>query len=121
VSATHHVGAEGERVAERFLRRLGYRILARNFRSAAGEIDLIAMDGQEVVFVEVKTRQATNHTQPEDAVGPGKQRRITQIARHWLARHDVGERTCRFDVVAIELGGDEPQVRHIIEAFEPRP
>jgi putative endonuclease len=120
VTDTHHVGAEGERIAGRFLRKLGYKILARNYRSASGEIDLIAMDGQEVVFVEVKARQATDHTEPEDNVGAQKQRRLTQVARQWLARHDVGERRCRFDVVAVELGSAEPQVRHIIEAFEPR-
>jgi putative endonuclease len=121
VNATHDVGAQGERIAERFLRKLGYKILARNYRRGRGEIDLIALDGREIVFVEVKTRQSLDQSEPEDDVGPQKQRRISQIARQWLSRHDIGERRCRFDVIAVELTPGQPNVRHLIEAFEPKP
>jgi putative endonuclease len=119
VSETRQVGDQGERLAERFLRRLGYKILARNYRCRAGEMDLIARDGKTTVFVEVKARSDSGLGDPEENVGPGKQRRLTQIARCWLGQGKHGG-PCRFDIVAIEFDTDPPTIRHLIDAFEPK-
>lgn len=120
MSNTRQLGAQGERLVERFLRKRGYKVLARNYRCPRGEIDLITLDGQTVVFVEVKTRQNTSLAEPEESVRLGKQRRLTQIARHWLKQHGGRDRRCRFDVVAVKLGPGEPVLRHFHDAFEPQ-
>ena len=97
-------GGRGERAAARFLRRRGFRILLRGYRTTRGEIDLVARDGETLVFVEVKTR---SRGMPAEAVTPEKQRRLTLAALHFLKRHGLLDRPrevpCRFDVVAIVL------------------
>ncbi len=95
------LGAEGEREAERFLRRERYAILARNYRCPAGEVDLVALDGRTVVFVEVKTRTGAGFGTPLEAVGARKRRQIIRAARHYLARHRLHDRNARFDVVGV--------------------
>jgi putative endonuclease len=113
-------GDRGERLAERHLRSLGYRILARNVRNSGGEIDLIARDGDTVVFVEVKSRRDVDHGRPEDAVSRDKQSRLTRAALVHLKSRGWLERRARFDVVAIVWPADgEPQVTHFKCAFEP--
>jgi putative endonuclease len=116
------LGARGEEIAARHLRRLGYRILERGFRSARKEVDIIACDGRTVVFVEVKTRSRRDRYPPFVAVGPRKQARILGGAKAWLARKapPAGVEV-RFDVVSIVLSpGVEPDVEHIVDAFRPR-
>ena len=115
------LGQVGEKHAARFLRRHGYRIVKRNYRCTTGEIDLIALDGATIVFVEVKTRSSREHADPQDAVTPGKQRRLTRGAKAFLAQTHSSERACRFDVVAITLDGKKPlEIKHIQDAFPPR-
>ena len=111
-------GGLGERLAEEFLRReKGYRILRRNCRTRSGEIDLVARDGDEVVFVEVKTRSG-KWDAPEDAVNRGKQRRLCRAAQELAARHKLREYPLRFDVVAIVLPpGGAPKIEHFVDAF----
>src|SRR5687767_7797856 len=92
------LGRAGERLAARHLRRAGMRILVWNYSAPSGEIDLIARDGDYLVFVEVKTRRAGV---PAEAVTPEKQRRITLAALHFLRRHRALEVRSRFDIVAI--------------------
>jgi putative endonuclease len=116
-------GQQGERLAERHLRRAGYRILARNYRCPAGEADLIALDRRAsgaVVFVEVKTRSSDRFVDPESAVDARKRRQLLKVAQFYLAGHDPGDRPVRFDVVAV-VGSAKgrPQVRHIVNAFTP--
>lgn len=111
-------GDRGEREAARFLRRRGLRILGRGYRTPQGEIDLIARDGDTLVFVEVKSRR---EGQPAEAVTPEKQRRLTLAALHFLRRHGLLEQRCRFDVVAIVWpdGRRRPAaIDHIPHAFE---
>lgn len=112
-------GARGEQVAARYLRQLGWRILARDHRNALGEIDLIALDGNSVVFVEVKTRKHSDRGLPADAVNAEKQRRLTRAAMAYLKRRGWLERTARFDVIAI-LWSDEstPEITHYRHAFD---
>ena len=111
------LGDRGERAAARYLRRQGLRVLLRGYRTRSGEIDLIARDGDTLVFVEVKARR---QGVPAEAVTPEKQRRITLAALHFLRKHRLLEQRCRFDVVAIVWPDDrrKPQIDHFRNAFE---
>jgi putative endonuclease len=112
-------GNRGERVAAKLLKKKGYRILARNCRNRWGEIDLIARDGDTIVFVEVKTRSHDEAGRPEDAVTATKQRQISRAAAAWLHRNKLDEHRCRFDVVAIVWrAGEEPLINHYLSAFD---
>lgn len=115
------LGSEGERLAARYLRRQGFRILARRYRTALGEVDLIARDGNCVVFVEVKTRKSSGAGLPYEAVHHAKQEQLTRLALAFLKKHNLLEFPARFDVVAIVWGedGQEPQITHYRNAFEP--
>ena len=95
------LGPLGERVAARHLRRRGYVILARNYRTARGEIDLVAADDGTLVFIEVKARSTTGYGTPQAAVDERKQLRIRHAANAYRAAHRVGYLPVRFDVVAI--------------------
>lgn len=96
------LGAHGEDLAAKALRRAGYRILDRNAKLGRYEIDIIAQEGDTVAFVEVKTRQAAGDTfDPVDNITPEKQRRLAQAARYYLARHPDTDANYRFDVVAV--------------------
>jgi putative endonuclease len=113
------LGARGEAVAARYLRRLGYRILGRQVHLPSGELDLVALDGRVIVFVEVKTRESDEHGRPDDAVTPDKQRRLTRLAVTFLKRHGLVEHPARFDVVAVTWpSGGKPRIEHFRNAFE---
>lgn len=112
------LGQRGENVAAKHLRNQGYKILVRNFRCNAGEIDIVARDGKTIVFVEVKTRADDDPT-PEEQVNNFKQHQITKAAKFYLSRYGVPQPPARFDVVAIVWpSGREPQIRHTTDAFE---
>jgi len=116
-----NLGAAGEKAARDFLRRAGYKILETNFRCPQGEIDLIALDGETIVFVEVKTLAADHAADPEDKIDYHKQRKLMQVARAWLTKHRYPERAYRFDAVAVVMASDEtPQIKHIEESFVPQ-
>jgi putative endonuclease len=114
------LGARGERAAARYLRRKGYTLIARGHRDRIGELDLVAVDGRTVVFVEVKTRRRQETDHPAEAVDEEKQRRVTRLALRYLKRHDLLEYPARFDVVAITWpsGSRRPMVEHLQNAFE---
>jgi putative endonuclease len=108
----------GENVAARFLRDLGYKILLRNYRSDLGEIDIIARDGDTLVFVEVKTRSYDDPS-PEEQVNAAKQHQLTRCAKAYLSRYGTPRPPARFDVVAVVWPQNrEPEIRHIKSAFE---
>lgn len=113
------LGQQGEAAAARYLRRLGYRIVARGERLDFGELDLVAVDGRTVVFVEVKTRRSHDAGHPTEAVHRDKQRRLTRLALQFLRRHDLLECSARFDVVAVTwpAGSSKPCVEHVRNAF----
>ena len=115
------LGQRGEAVAARYLRRAGLHIVGRSERGGLGEIDLVAVDHETVVFVEVKTRRSHETGHPADAVDEGKQRRLTRLALAWLKRHDLLENSARFDVVAVTWPADkkQPDIQHFRNAFEP--
>ena len=118
--AAKPLGRRGEDVAARYLRRLGYVIVARGHRDSIGELDLVAVDGRTVVFIEVKTRTSHDAGHPADAVDEAKQRRLTRLALSYLKRHDLLECSARFDVVAITwpAGRGQPTLEHFQNAFE---
>ena len=111
------LGDRGERAAARFLRRRGLRVLLRGYRTRSGEIDLIARDGETLVFVEVKARR---QGVPAEAVTAEKQRRITLAALQFLRKHHLLDVRSRFDIVAIVWPDErgQPQIEHIPNAFE---
>ena len=95
------LGRRGEDAAARYLKRQGYRIIARGVRSRLGELDIVAVDGRTVVFVEVKTRTTTEAGQPTEAIDAEKQRRMTRAALAYLKAHGLLEHRARFDVVSV--------------------
>jgi putative endonuclease len=112
------VGERGEIAAVAALRRRGYAVLERNFRTPAGEIDVVAEDGGVLCFIEVKWRRTAARGHPAEAVTPEKQRRLARAAEGYLARHGRRGSACRFDVVAILApDGEEPVVEICADAF----
>jgi putative endonuclease len=117
----HSLDRRGERAAERFVRKLDYKIVGRRERGRLGELDLIAVDGRTIVFIEVKTRRSHQAGHPAEAVDAEKQRRLTRLALAYLKRHDLLEHSARFDVIAVTWPdrSGRPLVEHFRNAFEP--
>ena len=115
------LGQQGERIAARYLRRRGFRIVDRQKRGRLGEIDLVAVQRHTVVFVEVKTRRSHDHGHPAEAVDGEKQRRLTRLALAYLRSNDLLEAPARFDVVCVTWPEDarRPTIEHLPNAFQP--
>ena len=120
------LGQRGEALARRHLKRRGMKILARNFRCPAGEIDLIALDrstrsqdgAETIAFVEVKARRDDTYTDPAAAVDIRKRGRLKKAAKYYLSRVDAEGFNARFDIVSIVFrDGGKPDVQHIPDAF----
>jgi putative endonuclease len=101
--ARRALGQLGEDVAARHLQRLGYVILERNYRCREGEVDIIARDGERLVFVEVRARRGTAFGTPKESVTPRKQARLATVARRYLQEHDYSEVDWGIDVVALQF------------------
>ncbi|MFQ5407009.1 MAG: YraN family protein [Anaerolineales bacterium] len=101
--ARRQLGVRGEALAAERLAQAGYEIVARNYRCPRGEIDLVARERGEWVFVEVRTRRSDRWGTPEDSVTPRKQARLIGCAEHYLDAHGLGDAPWRIDVVAIEV------------------
>lgn len=115
--AKDQLGINGEDRAARHLESAGYRIVARNWRCSAGEIDIIAIDGRDLVIVEVKTRTSTAYGHPVDAVTFRKQRKLRELAVLWLQGYPH-RGPVRFDVISVLCPRDsEPQIEHWQGAF----
>lgn len=123
------LGDRGEAAAAKFIKAEGFRIIEKNFRCKSGEIDIIARDGDTVVFVEVKTRSSDGYGSPVEAVGPVKIRRIIRASETYLATHSQGRRShqpypaphppkaVRYDVVSVELKDGRLECELIKDAF----
>jgi putative endonuclease len=112
------VGRRGEDAATRFLAGLGFRILERGFRTRAGEIDLIAFEGETLVFVEVKTRRSLTYGTPAESVNARKQARIRRVAALYLGRRPAWDPPVRFDVVEVVVRpGGRARIRLLRDAF----
>jgi putative endonuclease len=118
------LGRAGEKAAATYLQKLGYRILAHGHRQRLGEIDLIALDGKWIVFVEVKTWASNQGGDPSLAVDASKQEKLTRAALIYLKRRRLLEQPARFDVVSIvwpkstNTMKSEPTIRHFKNAFD---
>ena len=113
-----HVGESGEALAVKFLKKGGYKIIEQNYRCRLGEIDIIARDGEVLTFIEVKARRTGGFGGPKWAVTPKKQRHISMVALEYLKKTKQMEERARFDVVAIRLLPDGPDVEIIKNAFD---
>jgi putative endonuclease len=112
------VGKAGEEAAVRYLRQHGYRILERNFRCRFGEIDLVAQDGRMLAFVEVKTRRSHTYGPAAAAVTRQKQRHLIKASKAYLIHRKRAGEPCRFDVVTIDMDGEQPHIELIKDAFQ---
>ncbi len=114
------LGIHGERTAEKHLMGLGYRILARNWRWRKGELDLVAKQGEEIVFVEVKARRSQTYGLPEESITRSKQQKLIQTATAYLSSENRHDAEWRIDVIAIEMEQDGSVIRleHIVSAVE---
>ncbi len=111
------LGRSGEDEAAALYRRLGFEVVDRNYRCGAGEIDLVATRGREIVFCEVKTRVSDTWGEPSEAVGWRKQARLRRLAAHWLSERRARGCRVRFDVVSVIVRGARFEVTHIVDAF----
>jgi len=115
---TFALGNEGEDLAEKFLREKGYDVITRNYRTPIGEIDIVAKDGDTIVFIEVKTRANETFGYPFEAVNQNKRRKLKNLALLYLKRQRQ-EFPVRFDVISISCARDrKTSIEHIIDAFE---
>lgn len=106
--ARARTGREGERLARELMERGGAQILDANWRCSLGELDLVAREADELVFVEVKTRTSTAFGHPAEAVTPRKAARLRRLAAAWLQAHDVHAPGMRVDVIAVLLQPGQP-------------
>jgi len=111
-------GNSSEDTAARILRRKGYKILERNFRTPLGEIDIIAKHKGAIVFIEVKARRSSTYGDPKWAVTPTKKRKISKVALTYLKMNGGTQTKARFDVVTVQHNQDQPKVEIIPNAFE---
>jgi putative endonuclease len=114
----NELGQQGEKIALSFLQEKGYRVLHVNWRHRRTEIDIIAMDGEIIVFVEVKTRHTSAFGEPENAVDFKKQRKLIHAANAYVLKHGI-ENDARFDVVSIINDHNVPLINHFMDAFYP--
>lgn len=116
--STRDQGRCGEDIAWEYLRKRGYKILERNYRCRYGEVDLIAKDGETIVFVEVKSRRSAAFGEPEASVGLAKQKRISTVALFYLEEKRLHDCEARFDVVSILTAAGEQNILLIRDAFD---
>lgn len=113
-----HAGRRAEDIAEKWLSRLGYRIVARNVRNAAGEIDLVAEEGETLCFIEVKSRRSAGYGRALEAVDWRKRRRIVRTAALYLAMKNESSRPVRFDVVGMDGSAEGWRCELVRGAFQ---
>jgi putative endonuclease len=112
----NELGKKGELIAVDFLKEKGFEILETNFRLDKDEIDIIAKDGETLVFVEVKTRSTDYFGEPEIAVGDKKIEFLLRAAENYLASKNLNTEI-RFDIISIVLNSNKKKIRHIVDAF----
>ncbi|MGI8427319.1 MAG: YraN family protein [Actinomycetota bacterium] len=114
--STQRLKVIGENAAANFLTERGFRLVARNWRTRFGELDLVAMEGRTLVFVEVKARQRADFIDPALGVDYRKQVKLRRLATAFLAQRTPSYEGCRFDVISV-VAGQSIRVTHIIDAF----
>ena len=112
------LGRFGEALALKQIKRLGYKKIIRNYRCPLGEVDLIARDGDTLVFIEIKTRRGKSIYYAKEAVDEKKKRQLSKVALAYMKSNNCCEAEARFDVVAVNVDGNRTQVEVIQNAFE---
>ena len=108
----------GEKLALKKIKRLGYKFIAKNYRCPLGEIDLIARDGDCLVFIEIKTRRGRSIGYAKEAINKRKMRQISKVALVYMKANNCCDVKARFDVIAINIKGDREEIEVIPDAFE---
>lgn len=117
--AEHNIlGKKGEELAVDFLKKLGYQIIATNWQEKKYEIDIIAQDNNQIIFVEVKTRNTDYFGNPAEAVTLAKQKHLIEGAHYYIEKNEI-DLECRFDVIAVVLNAAKKKIEHIKDAFYP--
>jgi putative endonuclease len=111
------MGSEGEQLAARFLQEKGYEIIERNYRFGRGEMDLIAKEGNDLVFIEVKARRSSEYGAPEESITVAKEAQLKRVADGYLSEHDIEDQNCRFDIVTITYEHGAPVINLIQNVF----
>ncbi len=111
-------GRQGEEAATKYLENLGYEILYNNFRCGQGEIDIIAKDEEEIVFIEVKTRTSKKYGEAREAVNNQKQKHIKRAASYYLYKNKLEEAFVRIDVIEVYIKNDIKIIKHVKQAIE---
>jgi len=119
-NARKELGAKGEGLAAKFLKRRGYRIIQRNYRCKLGEIDIIAERDRTTVFVEVRSKQTEGFGPPQYSITAAKRRQISKVALSYIREKNLVGQSCRFDVIAVTFSSESrrPGIEHIENAFE---
>ncbi len=116
----NELGKQGEKLARDYLKKKGYKILAANWKSGKYEIDIIAQNKNEIIFVEVKTRSSDFFGDPEDAVDNRRRRRMTNASDSYMKYYKCNLEP-RFDIISIILNDKQTTINHIEDAFQPIP
>lgn len=117
-TARTRLGDRGEEAARRFLQARGYQILAAKYRCPRGEVDLVVRDGDELVFVEVRTRRSAAFGTPEESVTPAKVRHLLAACQHYLQQHQATDLPWRIDLVSVRVGRQGTVIDHLRHAVE---
>ena len=112
------IGKLGEDIAEHYLKQKGYKILDRNFECRQGELDIIATDKNEIVFIEVKTRTSNRYGYPSEAVNKIKQKHMLQTIKYYLYIRNLSDEFVRIDVIEVYIKDNVYKVNHIKQALE---
>ena len=112
------LGEKGEALALKEIERLGYKNIVKNYRCRLGEVDLVAKDGDELVFIEIKTRKGGPLGYAKEAVTLRKQRQLSKVALNYMKAHRCHDVSARFDVVAVAMGSGSPRIEVIKNAFD---
>jgi len=111
-------GKLGEELACQFLRKQGFRVLAQNYRTRLGELDIICRKGKTIIFVEVRSRTDDDGLPAEESLNPKKIDHLLKCAQAWLGKKRLSENPVRFDLITVDFSGDRPQLSHYPAAFE---
>lgn len=112
----NELGVKGEKIAQAYLKKEGYTVLAVNWRAHKFEIDIIAQRAKQIVFVEVKTRSTNQFGKPEESVDTYKERHLLNGAEYYLNKHDI-DLEARFDIISIVMDNESHQLKHIESAL----
>ena len=116
--SNQEIGKQGEIIAVKYLKKNRYKILHTNYRCKIGEIDIVAQNKENIIFIEVKTRRDNEYGYPSESVTYHKQRKISKVALHYLQKYDLFKYNVRFDVIEVWNEFLKPETNHILNAFE---